>query len=229
MLATWRAAVVGLMKSLSPNWRLLRPAASKCNTSNSRAVKPCELARVAPWFSPKRTRVADAERAEATDRVPERRLRPESFEDGCRAPDQSGIVALGQGTRLLVRAAELVPGSGRRRIVAGDLEGVRLGQIVGRDVPVAGLPQQPGEFAPLPAIAAREDEVTHRLRFFPRSLAVTIQESRFGARGADRSQAQQLPGALGQRQCLVERRRGLGTATASTHLAQRRQRHHPRH
>ncbi len=154
---------------------------------------------------------------------------PSSSKMAAAAAHQSGIVALGQGTRLLVRAAELVPGSGGRREVAGDLEGVRLGQIVGRDVPVAGLPQQPGEFTPLPPIAAREDEVAHRQRLLPRPLAVAVQEGRFGARGADRSQAQQLPGAIGQRQRLVERNRGLGTATASAHLSQRRQRHHPRH
>src|SRR5215203_3918340 len=96
--------------------------------------------------------------------MPESRPRPELLEDRSPAANKGGIVTVGQRARLVVRTAELMPGGGRRREVGGDLEGERLGQIIGRDVPVAGPPEQPGELTPLPTIASREDQVAHGQR-----------------------------------------------------------------
>ena len=179
---------------------------------------------------PQRTRVADAERAQAT-------RSPARWPASPRAPRRSrSRGAPGRdrrfrpGRRPPHTGSRALPGRGGPGEVAGDLQGIRLGQVVSWERPARRLATAARRIRPVSQRLPRvEDEVTHRLRFFPRSRAVALQESRFGARGADRPQAQQFTGALGQRQRLVERRRGLGTATASAHLAQRRQRHHPRH
>ncbi len=116
-------------------------------------------------------------------------LRPELLEDRGRAAHCGRIITFGKGARFLVRAAELVPGGGSPGPVTGDEESVRLGQTVGRDIAVAGLPQRPGDFTPQPATAMSEDQIAHRERFCACARLIAIQESRLGARGADRSQA----------------------------------------
>src|SRR5829696_8646918 len=118
-------------------------------------------------------------------------LRPEFLEDRNSAADQGGIVTRRQGAGFLVGAAELMPGFRRPGPVAGDQEGIRLSEAVGGDVPLAGLPKQPGELAPLPPIAAGENEVTHCQRLLPGAPLVAFQERRLGTRRADRSQVQQ--------------------------------------
>src|SRR5829696_2156169 len=102
-------------------------------------------------------------------------LRPEFLEDRNSAADHNRIVTRRQGAGFIIGAAELMPGFRRPGPVAGDQEGIRLSEAVGGDVPLAGLPKQPGELAPLPPIAAGEDEVTDRRCFFPRSFTIPIQ------------------------------------------------------
>ena len=97
MLARCRAAVAGLIKSKSPSWRLLWPRGEQAQALPTHAESTrVDWQRLPPVVLAGADAGADAVRAEATDSVFERRPRLESFEDGCRAPHQSGIVALGQ-------------------------------------------------------------------------------------------------------------------------------------
>ena len=184
----------------------------------------CRARSASPYWQ-----IADTERSQTIDGVRQRRRRAEPFECRQRALPEVGIVAEGQGTRLFVGAAECPPGSSGWDEVARDLQRVWFGQARERNVPFAGLPQQPRHFAPVPGVPTVENRLAHGSRFIPRTRLVALQQRRFGTRGAGRPQPQQFAGAIGQRECFVERGRGFGQAAASAHLAQCGQRHHPCH
>ena len=141
---------------------------------------------------------------------------PELLEDRDRAAHQGRIITFSQGTGLLIGATQLLPGSGSPDEVAGDLQRVWFGQIRRSGRPARRLATAARRIRPGPSDS---HALKTRSRTAPASsrarVLSLIQQGRFGARGADRPQPQQFPGAVGQRQCLVERLRSLGTATAS--------------
>src|SRR4030095_7768776 len=113
-LVTCTLAVLSLMNSCSAIWRLERPSTSRRSTSSSLAVRLAGLARVAgrgplgrPPAPPSPSLRAGAEALELDQRRAEVRL----------------LVAVGEGSGGLVRAAERSPAAGRSGPVTGHLQG----------------------------------------------------------------------------------------------------------
>ena len=157
MAPTCLEAVRGLMKSVSAISRSVRPAAS--------SPKHLGLAGAQALGTGMSRQPRILGRSGRGSRTPSARRRRVACARAGFAPSSSKIAIARRtrsGSSLSARAhassygqPSSSPGRGRPSEVAGDLQGIRLGQVVGRNVPLAGLPQQPGELAPLPAIASR--------------------------------------------------------------------------
>ena len=161
----------------------------------------------------RRPRIA-RRRAAAAGRAPRRRRSP--------APRLSRGVAVGQGARLLVRAAEPLPGLSRRPPVAGDLERERGRHPVRRRV---RPPARQRQKANSPATQAWRFCMASGRRRRPLLGArrVADQPGGLGAGGADRAMSGNSPHDSPNCERLVQRRRRGGVAPPRLEQAERDQ------
>ncbi len=232
MAPTCLEAVRGLMKSVSAISRSVRPAA--------RSRKTSRLAGAQALGTGVRSATADAGRSGDGSRTPSARRRSVACPSAGFAPSCSKIAIARRtrsGSSLSARAhassygaAERVPGRGSPGEVAGDLQGVRLGQVVGRDVPARRLATAARRIHP-----AASDCRARRRGHAPPALLPALAPCRLSKRAASARAARTGPrrSSLPVRSASASASSSVAAASGlprrAPHLAQRRQRHHPRH